>query len=155
MKVYLVRHAHAGQRSHDGRDIYRQLSPEGQQRATDLVQVLADRPVDVVMSSPATRCVQTLEPLAAARELALVECQELWEGSLITDAIGALEAADAEVVAACSHGDIIPGLIDTLASRGASIAGRGCELGSIWVLEYENGQWTSASYVNSKDGALA
>ena len=155
MKVYLVRHAHAGQRSHDGRDIYRQLSPEGQQRAIDLVQVLADRPVDALMTSPATRCVQTLEPLAAARQLPLVEYQELWEGSSIADAISALEGSAVDAVVACSHGDIIPSLVDTLASRGASITGRGCELGSIWALEYQDGQWVSASYVNSTNGVLA
>jgi 8-oxo-dGTP diphosphatase len=155
MKVYLVRHAHAGQRSHDGRDIYRPLSDEGRDRAVDLIQIFADQPVDLIMSSPASRCVQTLEPLAEQREMAVTESQELWEGSSIHEAITALENAGTETVVACSHGDIIPGLIDTLAGSGATISGRGCELGSIWILNYADGKWTDARYVSSRDQALA
>ncbi len=155
MKVYLVRHAHAGQRTQDGRDIYRPLSPEGRERAAELVEIFTDRPVDLIMASPASRCVQTLEPLSEARGMAVTECQELWEGSSIAEAIGALEAANGDTVVACSHGDIIPGLIDTLAGQGVAITGRGCELGSIWVLELVDGTWASARYVSSRDNALA
>ncbi len=155
MKVYLVRHAHAGQRTQDGRDIYRPLSPDGWERAAELVEIFTDRPVDLIMASPASRCVQTLEPLSEARAMPVNECQELWEGSSIAEAIGALETAGQDTVVACSHGDIIPGLIDTLAGRGVAISGRGCELGSIWVLDFADGEWVSARYVSSRDSALA
>lgn len=155
MQLYMVRHAHAGQRSNDGRDIYRPLSPDGQDRATELVEIFDGKPIDRLLSSPATRCAQTLGPLGAARGMEVEECQDLWEGSSIADAIAAMEIDDADSVVACSHGDIIPAMIDTLGGRGVTISGRGCELGSIWILEFEDGQWRRARYVSSRDQALA
>jgi 8-oxo-dGTP diphosphatase len=154
MQVFMVRHAHAGQRNHDGRDIYRPLSENGRQRADELIEVFAGQPVDRFLSSPATRCVQTLDPLALARGMVVEECQELWEGSSIAEALSVLEAADVENVVACSHGDIIPALIDTLNGQGVTVSGRGCELGSVWVLDFEHGRWQTARYAGS-DRALA
>ncbi len=151
MQLYMVRHAHAGQRSHDGRDIYRPLSPEGHDRATELIQLFGDKPIDRVLSSPATRCAQTVAALAADRRMEVEECQALWEGSSIDDARTALEVLDDQSVVACSHGDIIPSLIENVAGLGAEISGRGCELGSIWVMEFDQGRWQSARYVNSRD----
>ncbi|MEM9653465.1 MAG: phosphoglycerate mutase family protein, partial [Actinomycetota bacterium] len=91
MIIYLVRHAHAGQRSFDGRDIFRQLSEDGHARARELVSVFEGRPAVRIMSSPATRCVQTVSPLAAAAGMEVEESQDLWEGSRIDDALTALE----------------------------------------------------------------
>lgn len=146
MNIYLVRHAHAGQRAHDGRDIFRQLSPDGHARATELVSLFEQRPAIRVMSSPATRCVQTVAPIAEALGVEVEECQELWEGSSIVDALSCLEIEGTGNVIACSHGDIIPGLIEMLGARGVQVQGRGCELGSVWILEFENGQWVGARY---------
>lgn len=154
MQVYLVRHAHAGQRTHDGRDIYRPLSPDGNERAEDLIETFAELSVDKILSSPATRCVQTVEPLARSLGMEVEEIDGLWEGSSIGDALGALEALDLDCVVACSHGDIIPALIDTLNGRGVPITGRGCELGSVWVLDLERGRWTGARYAG-RERALA
>ena len=155
MQLYMVRHAHAGQRGHDGRDIYRPLSPTGRERADELVAVFDGLAIDRVVSSPATRCSQTLAPLAASRGLPIEETEALWEGSTITDALAAMEALDGRSIVACSHGDIIPAMIDLLGDRGVDISGRGCELGSIWVLERADGQWQRARYVSSRDSALA
>ena len=154
MQLYMVRHAHAGQRRQDGRDIYRTLSTEGRRRADELVEVFAGRPIDRLLSSPATRCAQTLGPLAADRRLEVEEWRELWEGSDIDDVLRAMERADVESVVACTHGDIIPAMIDSLSGRGMPVSGRGCGLGSIWVLEFNGGHWRSGRYVGSRDGAL-
>ena len=110
------------------------------------VAAWSNRPV-----SAATRCVQTVEPLATDRQLPVIESQALWEGSTIAEAFGALAVDDAGCLVACSHGDIIPGLIDTLAGRGVPITGRGCELGSIWILDHEDGRWVGARYAGSHD----
>lgn len=155
MQLYMVRHAHAGQRSHDGRDIYRPLSQEGQDRATELVQIFDGVSIDRVISSPATRCAQTLAPLAAALSMEVEEVQALWEGSSIDEARTAMEQLEGQSIVACSHGDIIPSLIEMVGGLGADISGRGCELGSIWVMEFGNGKWQSARYVNSREQALA
>ena len=149
MQIYLIRHAHAGQRRNDGRDIYRPLSADGDQRAKDLVGLFADLPIDVLVSSPAVRCVQTLEPLGEARGLGVDERQSLWEGSSTWDVLADLESLDADHAVACSHGDIIPAVIEQLGGQGVPVRGRGCELGSIWILDRDRGRgvWIGARYV--------
>jgi len=154
MNIYLVRHAHAGARTHGGRDIFRQLSPDGHDRANALVSLFAGRLPSHILSSPATRCVQTVTPLAEAHGMDVQECQELWEGSRIDEALAALKIENGTNVVACSHGDIIPGLIEMLASDGVPIEGRGCELGSVWALSHEDGRWTGARYVGIDTGSL-
>ncbi|MEM9655376.1 MAG: phosphoglycerate mutase family protein, partial [Actinomycetota bacterium] len=118
----------------------------GHARARELVSVFEGRPAVRIMSSPATRCVQTVSPLAAAAGMEVEESQDLWEGSRIDDALTALEIDGNGAVVACSHGDIIPGLIEMLGAKGVRVTGRGCELGSIWVLRFENGRWVDARY---------
>lgn len=156
MQIYLIRHAHAGQRRKDGRDIYRPLSADGAQRAEQLVELFAGTVVDLVLSSPATRCVQTVEPLGRARDLTVAEHQSLWEGSSTWDALADLGSLNADRVVACSHGDVIPALIDQLGSEGVPIRGRGCELGSVWVLDRDRrrGRWTGARYVGPRATTL-
>lgn len=146
MKIFLIRHAHAGHRSPGGRDIYRQLSPRGQERADELARALADQGAVRILSSPATRCVQTVAPLAELAGVVVEECQPLWEGSGIDEALDLLAIEGPGCVVACSHGDIIPGVIELLAGMNVPVQGRGCELGSIWILEFDGGRWTGARY---------
>jgi 8-oxo-dGTP diphosphatase len=156
MQIYLIRHAHAGQRRSDRRDIYRPLSVDGSRRAEELVELFAGVAVDRLVSSPAVRCVQTLEPLGRARALPVTEHQSLWEGSTTWDALAGLATLEGEEIVACSHGDIIPAVIDELGSQGVPVSGRGCELGSIWVLhrDREGAVWTRARYFSPKVTAL-
>jgi len=156
MQIYLIRHAHAGQRRSDGRDIYRPLSVDGSRRAEELVELFAGVAVDLLVSSPAVRCVQTLEPLGRARALPVTEHPSLWEGSSTWDALAGLGALEGEAIVACSHGDIIPSVIDQLGGQGVPVSGRGCELGSIWVLhrDRESRVWTGARYIGPKVTAL-
>jgi 8-oxo-dGTP diphosphatase len=156
MQLYLVRHAHAGQRLPGGRDRYRPLSPEGRERAAALADLFTGCDIDRLLSSPATRCQQTLETLAASTGQAIEDFALLWEGSDTADTLSALESLDDEVVVACSHGDIIPALIDQLAVAGVPVSGRGCELGSIWVVERDRdrGDWAGARYVGPRATSL-
>ncbi len=154
MQLYMVRHANAGQRRQDGRDLYRPLSNDGRRRADELVEVFAGCAIDRLLSSPATRCAQTLGPLAGDRRLEVVECAELWEGTDVDDVLAAMEQIGTESVVACSHGDVIPAMIDVLSGRGMPVSGRGCELGSIWVLEFDGGAWRSGRYVGGRNGTL-
>ncbi len=155
MELYLVRHAHAGPRHSGGRDRYRPLTDEGQERAQALVQLFADTPIDRLISSPATRCLQTLAGLAFDRDLEIDEHPDLWEGSNTVSTLQSLEALADQHVVACSHGDIIPAVVDQLVSRGVPISGRGCELGSLWILDLDRDRsWTSARYVSPRAPAL-
>ncbi len=153
MAVYLIRHAHAGSRGPGHHDIYRPLSEKGARRATALVELLADVPFASILSSPATRCVQTVEPLAAARGMEIVESEDLWEDADVTDVLELIERAAAEGsvdsnVAVSSHGNLIPIIVEVLAARGVPIKGRGCEKGSVWLLEHDGASFTSARYTS-------
>lgn len=148
MRLYLVRHAKAGSRTSDSRDIYRPLSPAGRERAVELVTLLGKVDVAAILSSPATRCVQTVEPLAAHLGLEVEEHPDLWEGSMTTHVLALLEQPRGGAVVACSHGDVIPETIEAIAAQGAEIRGRRCEKGSVWVLDHDGDRWRSATYVD-------
>jgi len=154
MRLFLIRHAHAGDRTASARDKFRPLTPKGHRRAEELATVLEGQGVARVLSSPATRCWQTVAPLAKALGLEVEEVDELWEGSSLDDVFALFDALGAEAVAACSHGDIIPEVVDFLARSGVPVTGRGCEKGSIWVLDHDGRQWTAATYVPKSHGQL-
>ena len=68
MQVMLVRHPRAvSKREWAGPDLLRPLDDVGERQAMGLVDTLADTPIRRLVSSPALRCVQTLEPLASRR----------------------------------------------------------------------------------------
>lgn len=135
-RVFLVRHAHAGDRARwPGDDAQRPLSEKGWRQAEGLVALLSGQPVGRVLSSPSLRCVQTVEPLARDRGLAVDQVDELLEGADPDDALTLLEE-DAGAVVACTHGDIVPGVLDLLRGAGASFAGEmAWPKASTWVLE--------------------
>ena len=73
MKLYLVRHTHAGSRSSwDGPDTERPLTTKGHRQAAAIGQELAGVGVTALVSSPYRRCIQTLEPLATHLALPVV-----------------------------------------------------------------------------------
>ncbi|MEZ5227470.1 MAG: histidine phosphatase family protein [Acidimicrobiales bacterium] len=147
MDVYLIRHAHAGSRSGGSQDKYRQLSDKGKARAEAIAELFASIDVCRIVSSTATRCVQTVEPLAASKGLAVKETDVLWEGGPIDQVLALLERHVDKGLVACSHGDIIPELIDWLGDNGTNLSGHGCEKGSIWVLTHDGKRWTNGRKV--------
>jgi 8-oxo-dGTP diphosphatase len=146
--VYLIRHAHAGDRSAwSGDDRLRPLSLRGFAQAEDIAQRLGRQPITVVRSSPAIRCLQTVGPLARVRMCTVESDARLVEGSDAEAALALIdEFADADL-ALCSHGDVIPDLIEFLRSKGVPSEGRGCEKGSIWQLDREGTTITNATYL--------
>ncbi len=146
--VLLIRHASAGSRQRwDGPDNQRPLSEKGALQARGLAEVLSDHPVARVLSSPAVRCRQTVEPLALERGLEVETRKELREGSDPTRAIDLLEELAAEDPALCTHGDVIPEVIGLLARRGMDIAGPvGNNKGSWWELQFEDGRFVTARW---------
>ena len=70
MALYLIRHAKAGDRSTwDGDDRVRPLTSSGRLQAERLAGRFVGVAVERVLSSPFTRCRQTVAPIAAARNL--------------------------------------------------------------------------------------
>ncbi len=69
--VYFVRHAQPNFDNHD--DLTRELTPKGLQDRLLVRDLLADVPVDAVLSSPYKRAVDTVQPVADQRGLAVQE----------------------------------------------------------------------------------
>jgi 8-oxo-dGTP diphosphatase len=143
MSLFLVRHAKAGKRSQwDDDDSLRPLVAEGVRQSEVIAEAIAPLHPTVLFSSPFLRCVQTLEPLGKAVGLPVVAHELLAEG---VDFIGTVDwmhtLEDGAVM--CSHGDVIPEVIDALERRGMEVSGfRESRKGSVWVLERHNNVFT-------------
>lgn len=148
--LHLVRHAAAGHRGFWAEnDLERPLDEHGLVQAEALVAFFVDAPVRAVWSSTATRCRQTVAPLAAARGLTVEPRPELTEGAraaLLLELLRAEALHDDDLVL-CSHGDLIPDVLNRLLREGmAIIGGRGCEKGSVWSLDARGRDIVSARY---------
>lgn len=151
MKLLLVRHARAGHRSEwEGDDRARPLSGRGEKQAAALIKQLAGFEIARVLSSPYLRCVQTVEPLAAARGLKVEESDDFAEGNShkAIEVVRGLAEGKGTIVA-CSHGDVIPDIVDHLL-RADSMqlpAVQGWSKGSTWVLTAHHGRFDDARYL--------
>jgi 8-oxo-dGTP diphosphatase len=151
--LYLVRHAKAGERADfAGDDELRPLTKIGHRQATALARRLVKRNVTVLVSSPFVRCMQTLEPLAhLLREPVHVD-DRLAEGSSFPSVME-LFASLPDGAVMCSHGDVIPEVIDALVRRGCELASAPeWQKASTWVLRRDDGVFTSARAWPPPDG---
>jgi 8-oxo-dGTP diphosphatase len=155
--LHLIRHAHAGSRSNwDGDDQLRPLSDRGDAQAAEIADALVEAGIDRLVTSRYVRCRQTLEPLATELGLPVEDLDELAEGGWGSDALDVLLAAVAEghIVAACSHGDVIPAIVATAVRRGAALEGPGAlKKGARYECHLEHGQITLLVAVAPPDGA--
>lgn len=126
MVIHLIRHAHAGRRREwTGDDELRPLSDRGRAQARVIAQCLEGAGIDQFMSSRFLRCLETLEPLAEGAGLTVAQAPALAEGATGGAALDLLLAAAGRGhrVGACSHGDVIPAVIDEAVARGAVLDG--------------------------------
>lgn len=118
----LVRHAKAKPRGRwRGDDRLRPLDAVGKAQAASVTKVLTAYGIARLVSSSATRCVATLEPYAAARGLRLRLRDSLSEEGHEDDGAAAgAEVADllrrGQSAALCSHGPVLPDLVERLAA---------------------------------------
>ncbi len=144
MHVTIVRHARAGsKRAWSGDDAERPLDDVGAADAAALATRLLAGPVSRLVSSPALRCRQTLQPLADATGVAI----ETWTALAPHAGPRALRSAlgqpsfDGAVL--CTHGELLRPLLRTVRRRspggtGADAHGRRLlSKGSAWVLTIE------------------
>ena len=118
MTSVLLRHAAAGDRDDwDGDDFHRPLDAKGRRQAAELVELLRPFGVSRVVSSPYVRCVQTVEPLAAALGLQLEQDDRLAEGQ----GAAAADLLKEDGVVCCSHGDIAEALVGRGLKKGAAV----------------------------------
>ena len=139
MAVHLIRHADAGRRgSWDGPDGERPLVGAGRAQAEALAVELASLRPQRILSSPLIRCIKTVQPLADALGIVVEPHPALAEGADLDATWALLEAlAGDQDTVLCSHGDVIPPLLDRLARRGLPVQGAGHDVtkGSVWTIE--------------------
>ena len=149
-KLFLIRHAHAGdRRAWTGPDEERPLSPKGWRQARALVKRLDAEETGRIASSPSLRCTETVMPLAEARGGAVEADDRLLEGRDPADAFAMLEhELRGAAIAACTHGDLVPAILELAARSGASLPSEvRWAKGSVWVLEYDARGWGEARYI--------
>lgn len=151
MTVLLVRHARAGTRKYwKGPDIERPLSKKGRHQAEGLVDLLSRYPVKRILSSPYVRCVQTVEPAAEKLKLSVQPEPVLAEGAAADDVVALLRRAAGSTVVWCTHGDIVPLVLDAIVEQdGLKLkkAEKKYPKGSFWELEQDKkGRVTKATY---------
>ena len=105
--MLLVRHASAGDREEwEGDDRLRPLDAKGRARAGELVSLLGNYEVARILSSPALRCVQTVEPLAHAIDVRTELLDELAEENQATAGAELVRALAGRDVVICGHGGL-------------------------------------------------
>jgi phosphohistidine phosphatase SixA/8-oxo-dGTP pyrophosphatase MutT (NUDIX family) len=151
--LYLIRHAKAGVRAEwEGPDEERPLTRRGRKQALRLVERFRGLELGRVLCSPYVRCVQTVEPLAAERGLALEPAAALAEAVPAEEALALLASLDGRPAALCGHGREIQAMIERLAIGGTTIQGTGIAKGSVWMLDRELGRVLSAHYLPAPAG---
>jgi phosphohistidine phosphatase SixA len=128
VSLLLLRHVHAGSRDHfAGDDRRRPVSTTGLKQALALADAFADRPIVAICTSPLVRCVQSVEPLAAAHGVTVETCDELAEGTPLDVVERFLRQQQrrgdqlAGDIVLCSHGDVIGSVVTFLADQGVPL----------------------------------
>lgn len=151
MTIFLVRHAKAGDRQKwEGPDRLRPLSKKGWAQAHRLPDLLGDRGIRRVVSSPYVRCVQTVEPLAQRLALKVEEDGVLAEGAGPEALVGLVRGLASTPTALCTHGDVVPTLLEALVRVDGVVLPPDypCTKGSTWVLETDDrGHVLTADYL--------
>jgi phosphohistidine phosphatase SixA len=149
MMLLLVRHAHAGEKHRwPGPDNLRPLSAAGEAEAAGLLVRLKDYPVGRILSSPADRCRQTVQPLADDRLLPIEPIPELGvaaDPAVVLALLGDLQVQDAVV---CTHGEVIGEVLLRLIVEGLAVdQPLTWPKGSTWLLEDAGGRFRFGRYL--------
>jgi 8-oxo-dGTP diphosphatase len=148
--IYLVRHAKAGERNvWEGDDHLRPLSGRGHLQARGLLDVLEDAQFDRLLSSPFVRCMETVVPISGARGVAIEPVEVLAEGAALEEVLALVRKHTAHGAVFCTHGDVIPMLLEHYANNGVDIGTTPqWPKGSTWALETDaTGEVTSVRYL--------
>ncbi len=156
--VHLVRHGEAVTRlGWQGPDGLRPLTDDGRRQADAIARRLVPEGEPVVLaralSSPAVRCTDTLRPAAALVGIEVETTDALLEGADPRAALDELLAAsvvlaDGHAIVACTHGDVVDGVIARVAGSGAPVDGPpSSPKAATWELAVLTGGLDGARYV--------
>lgn len=150
-RVHLVRHAEAGNRAEWRQpDELRPLTDKGRRQAALMCERLTSLPVRRILSSPHTRCHETVAPLAVALEETIHNRPFLAEGSSPDRLVRAFGELEGKAVVVCTHGGEIGALLEHVLASGARLEPRPDGMpakGGVWDLELAAGDVTGGRYV--------
>jgi 8-oxo-(d)GTP phosphatase len=145
--IYLVRHGKASSRDNwEGDDQLRPLTGKGRRQADRLRAHLGLDTLRHVRSSPAVRCLQTVEPLAHALELGVEPVDDLQEGTSVNRAMTLVRATAGPSVL-CSHGDVVSEVVEAIEREHPIEGSRGWKKGAAWVIARDAGEPVGAHYI--------
>jgi 8-oxo-dGTP diphosphatase len=144
--LYLVRHAVAADHESWSRpDGLRPLTTFGWRQALAIGEFLAGTGIEGLWASPTVRCQDTLLPAAHDRGLAVEPDPRLYEraapsgpesaAALLAELLSSYFADGTRLVAACSHGNVLPPLLALADPEN----GKRCPKGGVWKLDLEDG----------------
>ena len=148
-KLYVVRHADAGHRGGPGDpDEARMLSERGQRQAEGLRRAFAEVGITRLVASPFVRCVQTLVPLGDELGLRVEVDPRLAEGQGAAGVLALAKELRDTSAALCSHGDVIPDLLDALVASGTKLKDEmRWQKASTWVFTWDGDQLAKGRYL--------
>lgn len=136
--MLLLRHASAGERlSTASLDRTRVLDRDGRTVAKRLPEAFAGHVIERIVSSPHTRCVDTVMPLARALGLEIDHREELEPDAPRRGTLALLAELPAGVLV-CTHREVIERLFDGDVT---------CEKGGTWLLERRARRWHPSAYL--------
>ena len=114
-----------------------------------MVDQLKGYGIERILSSPFLRCVQTVEPLGRALGLSVDIVEELAEGRSRRALALVRSLADGPAAALCTHGDIVPEVVQALMDEDGTRFGSpmGWSKGSTWVLHPGVGRFVGGDYL--------
>lgn len=143
--IFLVRHAKAGERRcWNGDDELRPLSKAGRRQAEALAHRLTRHGATTTITSSYVRCRQTLEPLAAHLGVDVLDDTRLLEGEPFEPVLDLIAEVPSGAVL-CSHGDIIPAVVQALHRRGMEVqTPADWRKATVWVCHRKSGRVVKA-----------
>ncbi len=147
--VYLVRHAHAGKKANwHGSDRARPLSAQGRKEALGLIERLSPHPLGRLLSSPAERCLQTIQPLAGRLGRPIEADQALGVDGTAAGVLELLTSPALRQAVLCTHGELIGEVFGELRRAGIELsAPPRWPKGSTWMLELDDGHGWRGTYL--------
>ena len=147
--LLLVRHADAGDKLvWRGPDSLRPLSLAGRAEAAGLVVRLEDYPIRRMLTSPALRCHQTLQPLARDCRLRIELDVRFGVDADLAPVLALLEDLRSRDAVVCTHGEVIEQVLTRLVGDGLMVdQPLEWPKGSTWLLDGANGRITHARYL--------
>jgi phosphohistidine phosphatase SixA len=151
----LVRHADAGsKRLWKGPDAQRPLTEHGRHQAAGLAQSLLGLDIRAILTSAMTRCRQTIEPLATARQLPIREHELLLPDADLTALLALLAEPTIAGTVLCTHRETLSRILPQWpdAPRTDAPPRDKTAKGAAWIVDNLPGPHAELRYVPATPG---